>query len=165
MSNFDKTSKVLKNLDVKVDKLDGYLYVNSQGEIEVRDSQASNMINIWSGQSLSALNIDISSYIPKISHNSSSYDIKLLIYGYYENTNMHGNGYIAQSIYNGDLLDGHQNYAVRGLPTFFKSDIVEYDYTSSGRAYPRNIKFSPNNNFDNFFLNRCMNLVMIKLDI
>lgn len=120
MSNFDKTSKVLKNLDVKVDKLDGYLYVNSQGEIEVKDNINQNIVNVWNGYSDSIRKLNITRYI------NGRKNIKLLVYGMYEDARRDSyTGY--DLIYDRELYNewGGQYYRPTfGLPSAFNTNIL-----------------------------------------
>lgn len=120
MSNFDKTSKVLRNLDVKVDKLDGYLYVNSQGEIEVKDNVNQNIVSVWNGYSESIRKLNITRYI------NGRKNIKLLVYGMYEDA--YRNSYTGYDlIYDRELYhssNGHYYRPTFGLPSAFNTNIL-----------------------------------------
>lgn len=108
MSNFDTASKVLNNLDVKVDKLDGFLYVNSQGEIEVRDINTKpNIISIWEGCDKETSSIDITDLVE-----AGDTNIKLLINGLYVNGNY--------SYSEPESINYGSSCGRIGVPSFFK---------------------------------------------
>ena len=103
--------------------MDGYLYVNSQGEIEVRDISSKNIVNIWSGYSEQCKKVNITDYVNKKTN------IKLLIYGLYEDSYRSNDNDLIydRTFYNDYSYPQHYYRPTFGLPSAFHTFINGYD--------------------------------------